>query len=303
MISKTYYRYIWLLDLLLNSDPLSYEQLDLLWDMNPLSDGSLPLRTFHEHRKGIKEMFGVDIACKRKGRESVYYVKNPEVLKENKLAQWLLKNYSIPQDFVTFNRMRDRIVLEEIARCNQDVNLILDAMMQNVEMEIDYQKHEGHHELFHVQPYALKVYNRRWYLLGYIKERDAIRNLALDRMQHQALTDKHFELPQDFDARKYYANVVGVFVDEKAPITKVKIRAYGVQVEYLRNLPIHKSQEEVLTIYGEYSEFTYRLCITPELISLLLSMGDKIEVLEPQELREEIKKALRNNLERYDIDN
>ena len=88
MISKTYYRYIWLLDLLLNSDPLPFEIIDILWEKNPLSDGPLPLRTFHEHRKGIKEMFGVDIACKKKGKESVYYVKNPEVLKKNEPGKW-----------------------------------------------------------------------------------------------------------------------------------------------------------------------------------------------------------------------
>ena len=300
MISKTYYRYIWLLDTLLNSDPLTYDEINMLWEDNPMGEGTLPPRTFHEHKKGIKEMFGVDIACRKKGKDSVYFVKNPEVLKENKLGKWLLDKYSVPQDFITFNRMRDRIVLEEIARCNQDTNLILEALMNNVEMEIDYQKHEGHRETFHVQPYALKVFNRRWYLLGYIRERDAIRNLALDRMLQQTLTDKHFELPQDFDARKYYANVVGVFVDENAPLTKVKIRAYGVQVDYLRGLPIHKSQEEVLTRYEEhYSDFTYRLCITPELISVLLSMGEKIEVLEPASLREEIKEEINKMLNFY----
>ena len=171
--------------------------------------------------------------------------------------------------------------------------------MHDVEMEIDYQKHEGHHELFHVQPYALKVFNRRWYLLGYIKERDSICHLALDRMQHQTLTDIHFELPKDFDARKYYANVVGIFVNENIPLTKVKIRAYGVQVDYLRSLPIHKSQEEVLAVYGDYSEFTYRLCITPELISLLLSMGETVEVLEPTSLRTEIQNHLQATFLRY----
>ena len=293
MISKTYYRYIWLLDTLLNSDPLTFDEINMLWEDNPMGEGTLPRRTFHEHRTGIKEMFGIDIACKKKGKDSVYYVKNPEVLKKNELGKWLLDKYSVPQDFITFNRMRDRIMLEEIARGNQDVAPIIEAMQQNVEMEIDYQKYDGHHEMFHVQPYALKVFNRRWYLLGHIKERGEIRNLALDRMQHQTLTDTHFELPKDFDARKYYANVVGVFVDENAPLTKVRIRAYGVQVDYLRSLPIHKSQKETLTRYEEhYSDFTYRLCITPELVSQLLAMGDKIEVLEPEKLREEIKERI-----------
>lgn len=58
-------------------------------------------------------MFGVDIECDR-SKGNVYYVKNPKVLEEKELAKWLLRNYSIPQDFVTFNAMKDRILLEEI---------------------------------------------------------------------------------------------------------------------------------------------------------------------------------------------
>ena len=301
MVSKTYYRYIWLLNLLLKSKrPLCFEEIQSAWLENPMSDGELHLRTFHEHRKGITEMFGVEIVCEKGGWNSVYSVKNPEVLKDNQLGKWLLDHYSVPQDFATFYGMRDRILLEDIARGNQDYHPIIEAMKQNVEMLIDYQQFGGSHETFHVQPYALKVYNRRWYLLGFIKERGELRTIALDRMQHMTLTETHFEYPKNFDARKYFANVVGIYVDKNLPVTKVRIRAYGVQVEYLRALPLHRSREEVLTRYEEgYSEFTYRLCITPELTSQLLAMGDSVEVLEPLELREEIKEKINNMFNFY----
>ena len=99
--------------------------------------------------------------------------------------------------------------------------------------------------------------------------------------------------------RKYFADVVGVFVNEEFPVTKVKIRAYGVQAEYLRSTPFHKSQSEGKSKRGEFAEFTYRLCITPELVSQLLAMGDRIEILEPEELREEIKKRISNMFNYY----
>ena len=101
MISKTYYKYIWLLDVLLTSDPLTIDEINMLWEDCPASDGQpIPPRTFHEHRKGIKEMFGVEIVCDR-SKGNVYYVKNPEVLDNNKLSKWLLNKYSIPKDFAT----------------------------------------------------------------------------------------------------------------------------------------------------------------------------------------------------------
>ena len=297
MISKTYYKYIWLLDTLLTSHPLTIDEINMLWKDCPASDGQpIPLRTFHEHRKGIKEMFGVEIACDR-SQGNVYYVKNPEVLDKQKVAKWLLHKYSIPQDFATFNSMKDRILLEEIPLGTSFLDDIIEAMQKNMELRIDYQRYEGeqgeeHLQTFHIQPYALKVFNRRWYLLGFIKEKDGLRTIALDRILDLKILSTSFELPEDFDARKYFANVVGIFVNNDLPVTKVKIRAYGIQADYLRSTPLHKSQSEGKSKHGEFAEFTYRLCITPELVSQLLAMGDKVEVLEPKELREEMKKRI-----------
>ena len=295
MISKTYYKYIWLLDTLLTSHPLTIDEINMLWENCPVSDGPIPLRTFHEHRKGIKEMFGIEIACDR-SRGNVYYVKNPEVLDEQRLSKWLLRNYSIPQDFATFNGMKDRIMLEEIPLGTAFLDTIIVAMKQNVELKVDYQRYENkkeeHLQTFHIQPYALRAYNRRWYLLGYLKEQVELRTIALDRVLSLKVLANSFKLPEDFDVRKYFANVVGIYVNDDLPVTKVKIRAYGVQAEYLRSTPLHKSQSESHSKHGEFAEFTSRLCITPDLESQLLAMGENVEVLEPEELREEMKKRI-----------
>ena len=301
MISKTYKKYIWILNTLLKED-LSFKEIETRWKNSYLCEGGLSIRTFHECREGIKEMFGVEIECDRKKNE--YYVKNPEVLNENRLAKWLLRKYSIPKDFATFNGMKDRVLLEEIPLGQTFLDNILDAMQRNVELQIDYQRYERgqeeeHMQTFHFQPYALKVYNRRWYLLGYKKEKEDLRLISLDRIHDLKKTSTHFELPSDFDARKYFADVVGVYKDKDKQAMNVKIRAYGVQAEYLRSTPLHKSQAEVRSKHGEFAEFTYRLCITPELISQLLAMGENVEVLEPKELKDEMKKRIINMFNFY----
>ena len=135
MISKTYYKYIWLLDTLLTSHPLTIDEINMLWENCPASDGPIPPRTFHEHRKGIKEMLGIDIECDRS--KNVYYVKNPEALDKNKLAKWLLNKYSIPKDFATFNGLKDRVLLEEIPLGQAFLDPIMEAMLHNVELLID----------------------------------------------------------------------------------------------------------------------------------------------------------------------
>lgn len=300
MISKTYLRYIWLLDTISWSRiPLTYDHIVKIWEGSPYAYmGGLPIRTFHEHRKGIEEMFGVIIECD-KSKGYIYYIKNPEVLIMNPYAQLLLRRYSVPQDFTTFNMMRDRILLEEIPHGTGYYNSVVESMRTNTELVIDYQRYEGQRETLTMQPYAMKVYNRRWYVLGYIKEKESIRHLALERFLDLHTTNTKFDIPKDFDARKYYKDVVGIYVNEDLPVVNLKIRVYGVQMEYIRMLPLHKSQCEGKSKYGEFAEFTYRVCLTPELKSKILALGADVEVLEPAEYREEIKKEVSLTLNRY----
>jgi hypothetical protein len=300
MISKTYLRYIWLLDTISKSkNPLTYESIVKIWEGSPYANmGGLPIRTFHEHRKGIEEMFGVIIECD-KSRGYTYYIKNPEVLKQNPYAELLLRKYSVPQDFVTFNMMRDRILLEEIPHGTAYFDSIVESMRSNTELIIDYQRYEGRRETLTMQPYSMKVYNRRWYVLGYIKEKESIRHLALERILDLQTTSKKFEFPKDFNPRKYYDNVVGIYVNNELPVVNLKIRVYGVQMEYIRMLPLHKSQSEGKSRYGEFAEFTYRVCLTPELKSKILEMGPNVEVLEPIDYREEILSEIKASMNRY----
>ena len=301
MRSTTYHKYIWLLNTLLTSCPLTFDEVNMLWEDDPLFDGPIPIRSFHEYRKGIKEMFGIDIECDR--RRNVYYVKNPEVLEENKPAKWLLDKYSIPKGFSAFSLLKDRVLLEEVPLGQAFLGRIMEAMHQNVELRIDYMQYQRENlQTFHFQPYALKVYNHRWYLLGYLKEQKGLRTIALDRIHTLDKLTTPFDLPNNFDAHKYFEDVIGIYVDKNLPVEKVRIRANSKQADYLRSTPLHNSQREGRSKHGEFAEFTYHLCVTPDLISQLMAMGENIEILEPKSLREEVVKKLRSTLQNYNIE-
>ena len=49
----------------------------------------------------------VTSVSKKKGKDSVYFVSNPEILDDNKPAKWLLTNYSVPKDLITFSMMKN----------------------------------------------------------------------------------------------------------------------------------------------------------------------------------------------------
>lgn len=278
---------------------MTFDEISKRWkDSNMGDDKPMPLRTFHQHRGAVEELFGVEIKCNTSNGYK-YYIANPEVLKYDKTRKWLLNSFNLSNMITAGHNMKGRILFEDIPHGTEYLQTIIDAMQQSKELTIDYQPFYGHRASYTIQPYAMKTYRQRWYVLGYIKELDALRNIALDRLLEMTITEQSFELPESFNAEKYYENTVGIFVNDDLSPVKVKLKAYGYQIEYLRSLPLHKSQREATSKYGEFCVFEYKLCLTPELSSQIMTMGENVEVLEPQELREEIKHRMEQCLTKY----
>ena len=246
MISKTFNRYIWLLNTLLQHRRLTFEEISCRWKDSCLGDGRpLALRTFHMHREAIAELFGVEVECDTSSYE--YYISSSSQLKNDKTRQWLLNSFTVSNMIEAGRNMKDRILFEEIPEGTEYLQTVIDAMQRKKELKIDYKPFNGHQSIFHLQPYAMKVYHQRWYVVGYLKEQEGIRNIALDRILEMELTDDSFILPNDFDAEEYYAHTVGIFVNGKLKPQKVVVRVFGVHVEYMRSLPLHFSQQEIKT--------------------------------------------------------
>lgn len=297
MTSKTFNRYIWLLNILLRDKGvgLTFEEINDLWILSGMEEEygtPLSQRTFHQHRKAVEELFGVEIRCNPSAGYR-YSIVNPDAMRKDKASQWLFNSFALSNMIVAGHNMQSRILFEDIPRGTIYLQAVIEAMQKNKVLELDYQQFGGKNETYHIEPYALRVYHQRWYILGRVEERDALRHLALDRILDLRKTEKSFSVPKGFDAKKYYANFVGIYVDEELKPQKVRIRVCGNQVEYLRSLPLHHSQKEVDTRHEQqFYIFEYQVCITPELITQLLAMGDTVEVLEPIELREKMKERI-----------
>ena len=239
---------------------------------------------------GLHKLFGDDYH---------YYIEDAQVLRNDRTRQWLQNSFTLSNMIIAGHNMNGKILFENVPRGTEYLQPVIESMQQNKVLKFDYQSFSEHRKTYHIEAYAMKVYHQRWYIVGRLQEQDAIRQLALDRIMEMEMTDDSYEVPNSFDAEKYYANTIGVFVNEDMKPQKVRIRVYGKQVEYLRTLPLHRSQEEVLTKHEQFSEFQYRLCLNPELSTQLLAMGENVEVLEPMELREEIKRRLEECLTKY----
>ena len=288
MATKAINRYVWLLNTLMQRKSLTFKEICDLWDKSNLSDGKpLAVRTFHQHREAIAELFGVEIVCDTNTYK--YSIAQLDELKNNSAQQWLFNSFAISNTIEAGRNMKDRIIFEDIPSGAEYAQVVVDAMQQNRVLFVDYKPFRGEKMDLYLQPYAMRVYNQRWYVVGRFKESGNIRNIALDRILRMEITDEEFVLPEDFDASEYYAHTVGIFVNENLKPQRVVLRTFGVSTEYMRTVPLHPSQREIATNGNEYSDFEYHLNLTPELTGKLLSKGDWVEVLEPKSLRDEVK--------------
>ncbi len=282
-------RYVWLINTLMQCKSLTFKEICDLWDKSNLSDGKpLAVRTFHQHREAIAELFGVEIVCDTNTYK--YSIAQLDELKNNSAQQWLFNSFAISNTIEAGRNMKERILFEEIPSGAEYAQTVVDAMQQNKTLFVDYKPFNGEKMELYLQPFAMRVYNQRWYVVGRFKESGAIRNIALDRILRMEITDEEFVLPEDFDAKEYYSHTVGIYVNEGLKPQRVVLRTFGVSTEYMRTLPLHSSQREIASNGDEYSDFEYYLNLTPELTGKLLSKGDWVEVLEPKTLREEVKK-------------
>ncbi|MDE5651376.1 MAG: WYL domain-containing protein, partial [Duncaniella sp.] len=78
---------------------------------------------------------------------------------------------------------------------------------------------------------------------------------------------------------------------------RVVLRADARQSKYLRTLPLHHSQREVL--HDDYSLFYYRLRLTPDFVQEILSRGPSVRVVSPPELRAMVVTSLKDSLRLY----
>ena len=151
---------------------------------------------------------------------------------------------------------------------------------------------------YELEPYAVKLFRQRWYVVGKVKDREGVLIFALDRILHLTKTNLKFNYPKQFNVHDYYRDSFGIIIERGVDCQRVRIKVMNGQAKYFRSLPLHHSQKEVET-YPEYSIFEYWLKPTYDFEQELFSHREDIEVLEPTTLRKTMKESIEKMLDIY----
>ncbi len=291
--------YVWLVNIIAKYRSISLEDINRLWLKTEMSLGiDLARSTFNRHKDAIEDIFGIYIECDRKNGYK-YYIGNADVLYKDTIQNWMLSTMTVNNLLADYKKIHNRVLLESVPSSEEFLSGLMEAMQRNVRVRIFYQKYSsepGRERL--VEPYCVKLYRRRWYVLGAIEGGD-MRLFSLDRIHSLELTDEEFILPVGFDAEAYFKDYIGVLTIGEAPLQRIVIRAFAKEKYYLRDLPLHASQKEIAKT-DEYTDFEYHLVPTMDFMHQLLSRGGLEKVIEPQWLADKICDMHRYSLEAYD---
>ncbi|MBO5267570.1 MAG: WYL domain-containing protein [Muribaculaceae bacterium] len=299
MANETVNRCVWLLDTIRRHGRITRQQLEEAWLRSPHSNGRpLSRRTFCNHRNAAEELFNVNIVCDPKSFE--YYIEDDNKNHES-VTDWLLNSVSLNEVLVGARDITDRIFLENVPSARDFLNIAISALKSNTLLRFDYHSYTRTLPTpgIVLEPYFLRLFKQRWYLIGRNTAENRVKTYALDRMSGVKQLADTFTPDTDFDMHEYFRHSYGIVVTHNDP-RKVVIRVDPRQAKYFRALPLHSSQTE--TVSDKFSLFTYNIRLTDDFVSELLSYGPRITILEPPELRAMIKSSLRDTLRNYEED-
>jgi len=295
-------RYIWLVETIHNAGRLSLAEINDKWKNSSIYDGKeISRRTFLNHKNAVEELFDINIECDLHD-DYKYYIENVSDLEKPSIRNWIISAMSLQNQTEGNKKIRKRILLEDIPSGKDFLQAIIEAMKKEVVIRVGYRTYDTDADLkFHtLEPYGLKMAQRRWYLIAHSLRSDVIATFALDRMHSVDLLDKKFKMPENMKIESLFNDYYGVMRKglDGDNVEKVKIKVYGVQRNYLRDLPLHSSQKETKAA-DDSSVFTYDIVPSYDFVQAVLAMGPQAEVLRPTWLRKHIAKTVKDLAKLY----
>lgn len=287
MVQELLKKYIWLVQTLIRAGDrgLTLEELDRRWESR--FGTGYARRTFNNHREAVEELFDIRIRCNRS--TSRYFISGAAGMEDSDAsAAWLINTFTVNKMLsLSRERLSGRVSVEDIPSGQRYLTAIIGAMTENSELKIAYRKYTSDEvSEYTLQPYAVKESARRWYLVAWCHEREAVRVYGLDRIVNLEHTGRQFRMPQDFDVDALFATNFGVYLSSERPV-EIVFKASVKEAGYLRDLPIHPSQKET---GNDGERITFSIFVRPNesLLMELFRLGNRIEVVSPDPIREKL---------------
>lgn len=254
-------------------------------------------RTFIRDKDAVLQVFGVEIKCNKS--KNTYYIHHDELEQgednvfDNLLLIEAYRETKGREDIMLFERRK--------ARGLEHLNGLIHAITHKKIITFDYQKFWSEEKKERVvEPYALKEFQHRWYLLA--KEHQPkdgntiMKTFGLDRMSNLEIKSKSFK-KEAYSPQKAFEHSFGIISPNGEEPQKIVLSFDKEQGNYIKALPLHSSQE-VISETEEELVISVFLVPTYDFEREILSYGSRVKILQPEffknKMKSEIKKMLAN---------
>ncbi|WP_339916922.1 WYL domain-containing protein [Yeosuana marina] len=144
--------------------------------------------------------------------------------------------------------------------------------------------------VFEFHPHILKQYNRRWFVFGLNKTRDVTAwSIPLDERIVEFNEIENVEyIESNIDWETFFRTMVGVVRPREAQVEKVVLRFHNGRENYFKTKPFQPDYD-LFFEEEKQDQVWFETIINKELIQQLLSYGQDLEVLEPEQLKEQMR--------------
>lgn len=296
MVTELINKYVWLIRTISKAgmSGLSLEDIQSKWENR--WGTSYARRSFCNHRDAIEDVFGIKIECDR-SRNRYFIRYSDDVEDQADGTAWLVNTFTVNSLLeLGRERLSGRVSVENIPSGQKYLTDLMAAMLDNSQVMIEYRKYSSDlSEQLTVCPYALKEDMKRWYLVGYSLERDALRVYSLDRIVELKVLETKFRLPRNFDIDELFRDSYGVYLSENEEPQSIVLECDTEQARFLDGLPLHRSQR--ITWLTSKARVAIRVVPNPRLIMDLCALGPRIKVLSPDSVRDAVRESHRKALE------
>lgn len=289
-------RYLLILKKLKLKPYSTYEELrayiENQFDYLQMQDDNLQIgfskRTLQRDIREIRNVFGIDIEYSKAQRG--YYILQNE--NENMNFQRMMEAFDMFNSLNLAHDLAPYIQLEKRKpQGTENLYGLLHAIKNRLQIRFTYQKFwEDNLSQRRVEPYALKEFKNRWYIMAKDSKDDNIKSFALDRLTNLEITNQAYQYPDNYSIEERYRYCFGIIGPNGEEPKDIILSFDPFQGKYIKTLPLHDTQR-ILVDNDIEMKIQLKLCVTHDLIMELLSFGDDMKVVEPQSLADEIKQA------------
>ncbi len=253
-------------------------------------------RTIRRDFNDIRDLFGIDIEYSHTNRG--YFIQENSY--ESKFSQRLLDEFEIFQSLKLTSGISDTVDIElQKPRGIENIYGILHAIKKQLKVNFIFHQYYLQKKL-HISgnPYAIKEFKNRWYVVIKEEHEDFYTTYGLDRISDFFITEQKFKKNPDFNIKKVFEHNFGIMTGYGLPPKKIVLSFERLQGQYVKYTPLHHSQK-ILIDTDEELRISLFLIPTFDFRMELLSYGNAVKVIEPESLKNELLEIYKKSIEQY----